>query len=159
MNNKSVKTVLKSPVLITIVSLSVAYGLAFVVDSSINQLRRAAGDTFNFNPVIILSAIVPLGVVIGILLLAWLALRHLSPSRFVAGTFILSGLFVVGEFLSIFVGFPVWLRNTFIGHFRYSLMAFGAQSSIYYLASGCLIIGLVTLWKYWKKQQGSYQES
>lgn len=159
MNNKSVKTYLRSPVLVTIVSLFVAYGLAFAFDRAINQLHKSAGETFNFKPGIILSAIVPLGVVIGILALAWLALTHFSPSRFVAGTFIISGLFVVGEFLSIFASFPVWLRTTFIGRFRYSLMDFGAQSSVYYLASGCIIIGIITLWKYRVKQQDSSQES
>jgi hypothetical protein len=159
MNNKSPKEYLRSPGLIAIVSLFVAYGLAFAVDSSIHQLRMSAAETFNFKPLIILSAIVPLGVVIGILALAWLVLRHLSPSRFVAGALIISGLTVVGEFLSIFASFPLWLRTTIIGRFRYSLMNFGTQSSLYYLAYGCIMIGFVALWKYREKQKDPYQAS
>jgi hypothetical protein len=89
MNNISVKIYLRFPVLFTIVSLSVAYALAFAFDSSLHQLRKSAGETFNFTPAIIISAIVPLGVVIGILALAWLALRHLPPSRFAAVTLII----------------------------------------------------------------------
>lgn len=142
MDDRSVKSWLRSPWLITIASLTVAYTLAFTLDRSLQQLRDYAGTTFNFRPAIFIWLIIPPLVIAGILALAWLALRILPPGRFAASAFLISGLFVLGEFLSIFVSFPVWLRSTIIGKFRYALMDFGAQSSIYYLASGCIVIGI-----------------
>ena len=145
MNKQSVKSWLRSPGPITIASLAIAYVLAYTLDASLQQLRDYAGTTFDSRPAILLWLIIPPVVVAGILALAWLALRFLPPNRFTAIIFLISGLFVVGEFLSIFVGFPMWLRTTIIGQIRYALMDFGAKSSIYYLASGCIVIGIVAL--------------
>lgn len=143
MESKSVKSWLSTPGPITIASLAIAYVLAYILDTSFQQLREYAGTTFDSRPAILLWVIIPPVVVAGILSLAWLALRYLPPSRFAAIAFLISGLFVVGEFLSIFVGFPTWLRATIIGQFRYALMNFGAQSSTYYLASACVVIGIL----------------
>lgn len=142
MDKKSDESWLKSPAAITIASLVAAYVLAYVLDKSLHQLRVYAGATFQFTSAIILSSLIPLVLVAGILALAWLALRFLPPNRFAAFAFLLSGLFVMGEYLSIFVAFPIWLRTTIIGRFRFALMDFGAQSSIYYLACGCILISI-----------------
>ena len=159
MNNLSVKSYLRSPVLITIASLTVAYVLAYAIDASLLQLWKDAKITFNFRPMILLSSITPVVVVIGILALTWLALHHLPQSRFTAIAFIISGLFVVGEYLSYFISFPLWLRTTIIGRFQYALMNFGAQSSIYYLASACIVIGIVALGRYGAKPRDSSQHN
>ncbi len=159
MNNLSFKSYLRSPVLITIASLTVAYVLAYAIDASLLQLWKDAKITFNFRPVILLSSIIPVVVVIGILALSWLALRHLTQSRFTAIAFIISGLFVVGEYLSYFIIFPTWLHTTIISRFRYALMNFGAQSSIYYLASACIVIGIAALVRYRTKPHDSSQHN
>ena len=158
MDNLSVKSWLRSPAVITIISLIVAFVLAYAIDASLQQLRKYAGATFNFRPVVIISSIVPVVVVIGILALTWLALRYLPPNRFVAIAFMISGLFVIAEYLTFFIAFPLWLRNTIMGRFRYALMDFGAQSAIYYIASACIVIGIAALRRYAVKQHDSSQD-
>lgn len=131
--------------LITILSLTLAYLAAFLIDTYLNNLQESAGSTFNFRPAFLLSSAVPLINVIGILALAWLVFRYLPARRFTAILFILSGLFIGAAYLSIFTGFPLGLRTTFLGKFRLSLMDFGPQSSTYCLAAGCLVIGIAAL--------------
>ena len=158
MDNLSQKSWLRSPRLITIASLTAAYVLAFGIDTTLQQLRDYAGTSFNSGPAVLLSLIIPLIVVIGILALTWLALRHLPPSRFTAIAFIISGLFVAEEYLSLYVGFPLWLRTTIIGQFRLAMMDFGAQPSIYYLASACIVIGIAALRRQAVKPGNSSQD-
>lgn len=157
MDNSYEKSYLKSPILITVVSLTVMYVIAYVIDISLRQLKRYAGDTFNFRPAILFSSVAPIVIVIGILALTWLALRYLPPNRFVGIAFLISGLFVIVMYLSYFVGLPLWLRTTIIGRFRYAMMDFGLQSSIYYVASACVILGIVALRRYAVKDRDSSQ--
>jgi hypothetical protein len=159
MDEFPIKSWLRSPGPITIISLTAAYVIAYSIDTALKHLREYAGTTFNFRPAILLSLVVPVVVISGIFALARLAWRLLPLNRFTAFCFIISGLFVVGEFLSIFVGFPLWLRTTILGRFRYALMDFGVQSSIYYLASGCIIIGITALWRLAVKPRNSSQGS
>jgi len=145
MDNRSVKSWLRIPGPITVASLAIAYGLAYTLDASFQRLREYAGTTFQSRPAILISILIPPVVVAGILALAWLALRFLPRSRFAAITFLICGLFVVGEYLSLFGPFPMWLRSTIIGQFRFAMMDFGVQSSTYYLGSACVVIGIAAL--------------
>lgn len=143
----SLKAFLRSPASITLFSLALAYSIAFAIDASLEKLEKYAGATFNFMPAVSLSFVAPVVSVIGILALAWLALRRLPPNQFTASVFIISSLFVIGVYLSFFIGFPFWLRDTIIGRFRSALMNFGFQSSIYFVASACIVIGIAALWR------------
>jgi len=157
MDNSSIKSFLRSPAPITIVSLAVVYALAFAIDTAFYQLKKYTKATFDFRYTRILTIIVPVVVVIGILALTWLALHYLPPSRFVATAFMVSGVFVIGAYLSVFVGFPSWLRTTIIGRFRYAMMNFGFKASIYYIASACIIIGIAALRRHALNRQ-SFQD-
>jgi putative exporter of polyketide antibiotics len=136
---------LRSPSAVAIAFLAAAFLLAYTSDAALEHLRNNAATTFDFRPVVIISAVAPLILVAGILALAWIVLRRLPPNRFTAIVFIVAGVVVVVGYLSFLVGFPLWLRNTIIGRFRYDMMDFGPQSSTYLLASACIIIGFAAL--------------
>ena len=142
---RSLEPSLRSPGAVAIAVLALSFVLAYAMDSKVQRLRDEAGATFNFLPVAFLSAVVPLFVVTGILALNWLVLRRLPPSRFIATAYLIAGFLVVVEYLSFLVGFPLWLRKTILGSFRYAMMDFGPQSSIYYLACACIVIGVAAL--------------
>ncbi len=158
MGNLSHKFWLRSPSLSAVVSLSVAYVIAYVIDISLQQLESYTRTTFDFSPAFIFSSVTPGIVVMGILALAWFALRCLPPSWFVGIAFLVSGLFVIGVNLSYFVDFPLWLRATIVGQFRYTMMSFGLQSSIYYVASACVIIGVAVLRRRTVKDRASISD-
>lgn len=145
MDEQSAKQAFRTPWLVTTVSLVVAFALAYGLDVTLQRLRESAGASFQFRYPILLSSIIPPIIIAGSLALAWLVLRFLPPNWFTAIAFLVAGLFVMGEYLSIFIAFPVWLRPTIIGKFRYRLMDLGSQSAIYYLASGWVIIGIAAL--------------
>jgi hypothetical protein len=79
------------------------------------------------------------------LVIAWALLIRLPPSRTVAIIYIVIGSLFIGTYLSAFTGFPVGLRNTFIGHFRFAIIDLGRNSSLYHLAAFWIIVGLASL--------------
>ena len=163
------------PVSLTVIALITAYTLAYLYEKSILRLIRYVMKNENLWPpywrVDIISSIVPLLVILLIFALAWIGLRYLPPSRFAATLFILSGLFIIG--LSFHVFFPMvlpvdfvypwWLRPpTILGQVRSTFMNIGRlgyRSSIYYLASGCILIGVAAFRRHRKENRDSFQES
>ena len=117
-------------------------------------------------PVDLVASIAPLFVLVVIATLAWIGLRYLPPSRIAAILYILTGLFTIGMhyyiYLSSDIFYPVWLTpRTFLGQIRSSFMNFGAvgyASTIHYLATGCILIGIASLWRYEKTKRDSCQE-
>lgn len=156
---------------ITVIALIAAYELAYLYEKSLLRLIRYVKQSDILWPpywrVDIISSIVPLLVIMVIFALAWLVLRYLPPSRFAAILFVLSGLFVtVISFhayfpmvLSADFVYPWWLRQpAILGQVRSAFMNFGAlgyRSSIYYLASGCMLIGVAAFWRHSKKNRDS----
>ena len=172
----------KYPVPITVIALIMAYGLAYLYEKSLLRLIRYVKESDELWasswpptwPVDIISSIVPIFVILVIFSLAWLELYYLPPSRFTAILFVLLGLIVIGFTLSAYIAaiglrlspnfdFPWWLRPpTILGRFHYGVMSFvgyGCRSSIYYIATGCIIIGIVAFTRKRKENRDSFQES
>ena len=161
----------KHPVPTTVIALITTYTLAYLYEKALLRLIRYDRDTLVFPPywrVDLVSSIAPLLVIMVIFALAWIGLRYLPPNRFAATLFILSGLFIIG--LSFQVYFPMvdfvypwWLRPpTILGQVRYTFMNIGRlgyRSSIYYLASGCILIGVAAFRRHRKVNRDSFQES
>jgi hypothetical protein len=150
------------PVLITILALTAAYALAYLYEKSLLRLIKHIRDQHLFGPywqVDLMSSIAPLVVLVVIAALAWLGLRYLPPGRLSATLYILTGFFTIGlhyyhylSFISSEFFFPMWLRpQTFLGGIKVSFMSFGAEryaSTIQYLATGTILIGIAAFIRY-----------
>lgn len=163
----------KYPVLTTALALIVVYSLAYLYEKSLLRLIWYDRDNIDFLPwrANLVSSIAPLLIILVIFALAWIALRYLPPSWFSAALYLISGLITIGLTLSIYIilllfgseiTLPGWLRSSsVIGQFRILLWnsgGYGCRSSIYYLASGCILIGIAVLWKVKKNKQDDTQE-
>ena len=162
----------RNPALVTVLALIAAYALAYLYELSLLRLIRHLREQPVFGPywqVDLVSSIVPLFVLILIATLAWFGLRYLPPSRISAALYILPGLFTIGlhyyhylAFLSADVFFPRWLGGqTFLGQIRMSFMAFGAggyASTIHYLATGCILIGIAAFIRYRKEKRETLKD-
>lgn len=152
------------PVLITILALTAAYALAYLYERLLLRLVWYIRDQHQIGPywqVDLLKSIAPLIVLGMIAALAWLGTRSLPPGRLSAALYILSGLFTIGlhfyhylSFISSEFFFPMWLSpQTFLGGIKVSFMSFGAEryaSTIQYLATGCILIGIAAFIRYQK---------
>ena len=122
-------------------SLIIAYGtdriFGLLVDVAQSTFRPLAAYLFAYAMPFILAAMM--------LVIAWALLIRLPPSRTVAIINIAIGSLVIGIYLTAFTGFPVSLRNTFIGQFRFSVLNLGRNSSLYHLAAFWIIVGLACL--------------
>jgi len=132
---------------LAVLALVASFVSAYTVDHVIRQLRVDAGTTFDFEPFILISGLLPLFVVAVILALAFLVLQRLPASRTVAVIYVVSGLVVAIVYTSFLVSYPLWLRATFLYRFQHALVTFGSQSSTYYLASAWILIGAAALKK------------
>jgi len=135
----------KSPNLLAVAMIPLSFLVAYALDEIGNRLHKYAGETFDFPPFILFSAIVPLLVVTGILGLAWLLLFRLQTSQVVAVAYLLAGLFVVVEYIAFLLPGPSWLRTTPLRGFTNTILTFGSGSSIYYLASSWIVIAVAAL--------------
>ena len=161
------------PVLSTFLVLVAAYSLTYLYERSLLRLVWYIRDQHQFGPywqVDFLKSIAPVIVLVMIAALAWLGTRILPPSRISAVLYILSGFFTIGLHFYHYLGFisgefffPMWLNpQTFLGGIRVSFMAFGAERcapTIQYLATGCILIGIVILWKVKKERQDAAKEN
>jgi len=134
------------PVLITLGALGAFFFLAYAADSFTSSLVQSAGETFDFMPAAIARAAMPLLIITMALALAWLLLVRLPPSRAAAGIILATGMILIAIYLP-FLAFPVWLRQTPIGRLRYAIWSWkpGGYHSLYYMASSCVVIGIVAL--------------
>src|SRR3990172_742893 len=96
----------KSPNLLAVAMIPLSFLRAYALDEIGNRLHKYAGETFDFPPFILFSAIVPLLVVTGILRLASLLLFRLQTSQVVAVAYLLAGLFVVVEYIAFLLPGP-----------------------------------------------------
>ena len=145
------------PVLITLLALLAAYGLAYLFESSLVILIKKANSTFNFRPIMIISSLIPLFVITLLSTLAWLGLVYLPPNRITPYLYLFSGLAVEGLFFSFFTGLPFWLRPT-LGLLRSALIGFerlGSPSSIFYIATGSILVGIAMFWKLRRKDDST----
>lgn len=133
----------------TTLALILAYTSAFLFDSTLRRFRDYAGASFNFRPGLILNLIFPFLIVGIILALAWLSLVYTSPNWIIAALYAVSGLLLVGWYPAFFagIGFPLWIRDTFIARFILALLDFGFPSSLYLIGSGSIFIGLAAFWR------------
>lgn len=165
----------KYPVLITILALTAVYALAYLYERSLLRLVWHERDSIDYFPFYwrsnIISSIAPLLVILLIFALYRLLLHYLSPNRFAATLYLLSGVFILGLSFSYYLPLilpgeiiiPVWLRpQSTLGRIRLSFMNFGdisCRPPIYYLACGCILIGIVALWKLNKKKHRYAEET
>ena len=124
-----------------VLSLIIAYGLDYVFGLMVEQ----AQSTFRVLPAYLFRAVIPLIQAAMMLALAWALLIRLPPSRVAAIIYLATGSLVIGTYLTLFTGFPVGLRNTIIGHFRFAIMDLGTHSSLYHLAAFWIIVGIAYL--------------
>ncbi|HDD55124.1 MAG TPA: hypothetical protein ENG59_02635 [Chloroflexi bacterium] len=164
----------KYPVLVTALALIATYTLAYLYEKFLYWLIRYERDRPDFLlywRANIVSSIAPLLFILLIFTLAWLVLRYLPPSRFSATLYLLSGLITIGLSLSGYIAFlfgpnitfPGWLRSpNILGRFRNLLMLsghYGCRGSIYYLACGCILIGMAGFWRSRKEKPTTSQEA
>jgi hypothetical protein len=93
-----------------------------------------------------------------LLVLAWAFLIKYPSSRTVAIIYIVIGSLFIGTYLTAFTGFPVGLRNTFIGYFRFAIVDLGKNSSLYYLAAFWIIVGIACLMRRSLKTESTIDE-
>lgn len=162
-------TLKRNPGLSTIVLLIITYTLVYLFERALARLVHVQRMEPSFPPytkVDLVSAIYPMLILLVIAALAWFVLFYLPPNRIGPIFLLLTGLFIVVmryyHYLIFYYGdvfFPPWLyASTPIGNFRLSFMNFGAfgyQASIYYLASGCIIIGAAAFWRKKQSKPGS----
>jgi hypothetical protein len=129
------------PPLVAASALGISFAVAYAADSILYQLQEKARTTFDFGLTTIAVAAPPLIMAATMLALAWLVFVRLAPSKTVAAIFVIGGLFVAAEYLSFLVSFPLWLRDTVIGRFRYELMRTGGRH-LYSLASFWIVLGI-----------------
>jgi hypothetical protein len=124
-----------------VLSLIIAYGTDRIF-SLLVDIRQS-----NFLPFVgyLLAYAMPFILAAMMLVIAWALLIRFPPSRTVAIIYIVIGSLFIGTYLSAFTGFPVGLRNTFIGHFRFAIIDLGRNSSLYHLAAFWIIVGLASL--------------
>lgn len=162
------------PALSTAMVLIAAYALAYLYEWFLYWLIRYERDRPDFLiywRANIVSSIAPLLFILLIFTLAWLSLSYFPPSRFSATLHLLSGLITIGLTLSGYIAFlfgpnvtfPGWLRPPSIfGRFRSLLMLsghYGCRGSIYYLACGCILIGMAGFWRSRKEKSDTSQEA
>jgi hypothetical protein len=144
--NNPRRSLLRSPPLVAFAAVAALFTLAYATVSVTGRLRDYAGASFNYLPSAYFSAILPLFVASAILALAWLILLRLPPDRLAGIVILLPGLLLVGEYLLYLAGFPLWLRRTILTALGTTLLALGPPPSFnYYLASGCIVIGIAAL--------------
>ena len=156
----------KYPVLTTVIALLAAYALVYLYERSLLRLVWYIRDQHQFGPywqVDLIKSLAPLMILGMIAILAWLGTGYLPPNRFSAVLYILSGFFSIGllfyhylSFISSEFFFPMWLKSqTFLGRIRISFMSFGFEryaSTIQYLATGTILIGIIILLKIRKEK-------
>jgi hypothetical protein len=125
--------------------LAVLFVFAYAGDAYINQLEEYAASTFDFIPVILLSAAVPFSIAVLVLAFTWLILVRLPRSRSASALAIAAGLCAALLYLSVMTSFPDWLRQTPIGWFRYHMMNVERQSALYYLSTSWIVVGIAGL--------------
>ena len=134
-----------NPTLVAVGALFISLIISYGTDRIFSLLVDVAQSTFQPIPAFLLAYSMPFILAVMILVLTWTLLIRLPPSRTVAIIYIVIGSLFIGTYLSAFTGFPVGLRNTFIGHFRFAIIDLGRNSSLYHLAAFWIIVGLASL--------------
>jgi hypothetical protein len=134
-----------SPTLVAVGALLISLMITYGIDRALAVMVQRAQSTFQVFPAYLFRAAVPLLEAAVMLALAWMVLIRLLPSRVAAIISVATGCLIIGSYLTIFTGFPVGLRDTFIGTFRVAVMDLGPQSSLYHMAAFWIIIGLTSL--------------
>jgi len=134
-----------NPTLASVGALLASLVVAYCMDSIFGQLGEQAQSTFHLILGALFAAVMPLILTTMMLALAWVIFIKLHPSRAVAIIFLAAGCLFIGTYLTLFTGFPVGLRNTIIGHFRFAIMDLGTHSSLYHLAAFWIIVGIACL--------------
>jgi hypothetical protein len=134
-----------NPTLVAVGALFLSLIIAYAIDRIFSLLVDVAQSTFQTIPALLLAYAMPFILAAMMLVIAWALLIRLPPSRTVAIIYIVIGSLFIGTYLSAFTGFPVGLRNTFIGHFRFAIIDLGRNSSLYHLAAFWIIVGLASL--------------
>jgi len=134
-----------NPTLVAVGALFLSLIIAYAIDRIFSLLVDVAQSTFQPIPAFLLAYAMPFILAAMMLVIAWALLIRLPPSRTVAIIYIVIGSLFIGTYLSAFTGFPVGLRNTFIGHFRFAIIDLGRNSSLYHLAAFWIIVGLASL--------------
>jgi hypothetical protein len=134
-----------NPTLVAVGALFLSLIIAYAIDRIFSLLVDVAQSTFQPIPAFLLAYAMPFILAAMMLVIAWALLIRLPPSRTVAIIYIVIGSLFIGTYLSAFTGFPVGLRNTFIGHFRFAIIDLGRNSSLYHLAAFWIIVGLACL--------------
>jgi len=123
------------------ISLIITYGTDRL-SSLLEDVRQS-----NFLSLVgyLLAYAMPFILVAMMLVIAWALLIKYPSSRTVAIIYIVIGSLFIGTYLTAFTGFPIGLRNTIIGHFRFAIIDLGRNSSLYHLAAFWIIVGLACL--------------
>lgn len=153
----------KYPGLTTFLVLLVTYTLVYLYEKALLRLIHSSRENmgilpFDFWKIDLVSAAGPFLILLVIAALTWFILSYLPPNRSGPVFLLLFGVFVILMrfyhyliFLSEDLFFPAWLHtSTTLGGFRVSFMNFGAspyQSSIFYLGTGSILIGIAALWR------------
>ncbi len=135
-------SLLRAPPFIAAAALCLSFVIAYAADAIHHQLVQDASTTFNVRSASLFVAVTPLIMAATMLALAWLILVRLPPSRPSAAIFLIAGIFVAAEYLSFLVPFPLWLRETVIGRFRYEITNVGGHSNLYSLAAFWIVAGI-----------------
>ena len=127
--------------LVVLVSIVVAY----FIDRAALVLQDYASSTFHFINIIIFRLVVPIFASLLMLALTWYLFQFVVQPRKTAFLFVCFGLLSVLSFVSNFVSLPIFLRDTFIGQFRSSLIPLGFGSIYYWISCYILVLGIVCL--------------
>jgi uncharacterized membrane protein YuzA (DUF378 family) len=123
------------------ISLIITYGTDRL-SSLLEDVRQS-----NFLSLVgyLLAYAMPFILVAMMLVIAWALLIKYPSSRTVAIIYIVIGSLFIGTYLTAFTGFPIGLRNTIIGSFRFAIVDLGRNSNLYHLAAFWIIVGLAGL--------------
>lgn len=142
------RSLLRSPVVVTLGALLLLFSLSYAADSIRRSLSDQTGETFDFKYTLAANVAMPFIVVSMALALAWLQFARHPRSLASAAIILMTGVFLAAVYMPFpSFSFPPWLRDSPIGRLRATMWNVGSYSSLYFFAALCIVIGTAALLK------------